>query len=89
MSGFLLPSGEGQDEGKKDWPSLLDPLTLALSRRERELLCSLRLKLGPVGCRHTLFVSPPQIFFSFPAGVTANVTLVPRTLTPFSTESAQ
>jgi len=33
--GFLLPPGEGQDEGKKR-RSLLNPLTLALSRRERE-----------------------------------------------------
>ena len=33
--GFLLPAGEGQDEGKKRC-SLLNPLTLALSRRERE-----------------------------------------------------
>jgi hypothetical protein len=34
-NGFLLPQGEGQDEGKK-WCSLLHPLTLTLSRRERE-----------------------------------------------------
>jgi hypothetical protein len=44
--GFLLPSGEGQDEGKKE-DSLLGSLTLTssdyakdkLSLRERELLC--------------------------------------------------
>jgi len=34
--GFLLPPGEGQDEGKKEWSSLLDSLTPTLSRRERE-----------------------------------------------------
>ena len=34
--GFLLPQGEGQDEGKKEWDTLFDSLTLALSRRERE-----------------------------------------------------
>jgi hypothetical protein len=33
---FLLPPGEGQDEGKKESYSLFDSLTLALSRRERE-----------------------------------------------------
>ena len=41
---FLLPPGEGQDEGKKEGSSLFHPLTLAssdyakdkLSRRERE-----------------------------------------------------
>jgi hypothetical protein len=34
---FLLPQGEGQDEGKKEDAFLFDPLTLALSRREKEL----------------------------------------------------
>src|SRR5258708_31779375 len=38
VNGFLLPSGEGQDEGRKEGDSLFDPLTLALSLRERELL---------------------------------------------------
>jgi hypothetical protein len=36
-NGFLLPPGEGQDEGKEEGCSLLSPLTLALSRRERGL----------------------------------------------------
>jgi hypothetical protein len=30
-AGFLLPQGEGQDEGKKEWYFLLDALTLASS----------------------------------------------------------
>ena len=34
--GFLLPPGEGQDEGEKERYSLLHSLTLTLSRRERE-----------------------------------------------------
>jgi hypothetical protein len=33
---FLLPPGEGQDEGKKEWCSLFDSLTLVLSLREWE-----------------------------------------------------
>jgi hypothetical protein len=51
--GFLLPKGEGQDEGRKE-DSLLGSLTLTssdyakdkLSRREREFLCP-RSKLVP------------------------------------------
>jgi hypothetical protein len=31
---FLLPKGEGQDEGKKEWYSLFDSLTLARRKRE-------------------------------------------------------
>lgn len=34
-NGFLLPEGEGPDEGKKAWYSLLVPLTLSLSRKGR------------------------------------------------------
>ncbi len=37
--GFLLPQGEGQDEGRKMVDSGLDPLTLTLSLRERESFC--------------------------------------------------
>lgn len=44
-----FPWGEGQDEGRKKQKNLyLFPLTLALSRRERELLHTRQLKLGLV-----------------------------------------
>jgi len=44
--GFLLPQGEGQDEGVKKPKALsFHPLTLALSLRERELLHCPQLKL--------------------------------------------
>jgi hypothetical protein len=33
---FLLPPGEGQDEGKKEWYSLFGSLTFVFSLRERE-----------------------------------------------------
>jgi len=45
---FLLPVGEGQDEGIKKKEFLFSTLTLALSRWERELLGIRRLKLGLV-----------------------------------------
>ena len=46
-TGFLLPPGEGQDEGKKERYSLLGALTLPLSLWERELQCTRHFKLRP------------------------------------------
>jgi hypothetical protein len=46
--GSFSRKGEGQDEGKKKRVFFYEPLTLTLSRRERELLRSKRPKLGPV-----------------------------------------
>jgi hypothetical protein len=40
--GFLLPTGEGQDEGEERMIFYLDSFSLALSWREREVLLNAR-----------------------------------------------